>query len=188
MALIVPGAETRSREVRVCLALNRWGGRPRVTRFFAAISRLGDGVFWYALMLLLPLADGWRGAFVGANLALTGIVALALYRTLKRRTRRPRPFAAHGAIVPHVAPLDEFSFPSGHTLHAVSFSLVACAWYPILALLLVPFAVLVAISRVVLGLHYPSDVLAATVIGSGLAVLSLLAFESLPLAAQLGWF
>jgi undecaprenyl-diphosphatase len=75
--------------------------------------------------------------------------------------------------VPYIAPLDEFSFPSGHTLHAVSFTLVALAYFPVLAPVLVPFTVLVALSRVVLGLHYPSDVLAATVIGCGLAGLSI---------------
>src|SRR3546814_10187080 len=72
-----------------------------------------------------------------------------------------------------IAPLDEFSFPSGHTLHAVAFSLVAVAHYPALAWLVLPFAASVAASRVVLGLHYPSDVLAATAIGSALAGLSL---------------
>ncbi len=72
-----------------------------------------------------------------------------------------------------VAPLDEFSFPSGHTLHAVSFSIVALAYYPWLTPLLVPFSAGVALSRVVLGLHYPSDVLAATLIGVLLASLSL---------------
>lgn len=54
-----------------------------------------------------------------------------------------------------MAPLDEFSFPSGHTLHAVAFSLVAMAHYPVLAWALVPFTASVAVSRVVLGLHYP---------------------------------
>jgi undecaprenyl-diphosphatase len=72
-----------------------------------------------------------------------------------------------------VAPLDEFSFPSGHTLHAVAFTLVALAHYPALAWLLIPFSASVSASRVVLGLHYPSDVLAATAIGSALAGLSL---------------
>ena len=91
----------------------------------------------------------------------------------KRWTRRPRPFARDGRIRAWVAPLDEFSFPSGHTLHAVAFTLVALAHYPGLAPLLIPFAACVAASRVVLGLHYPSDVLAATVIGSVLAGLSI---------------
>jgi undecaprenyl-diphosphatase len=96
-----------------------------------------------------------------------------LYRRLKRWTRRPRPFAADGRIQAWVAPLDEYSFPSGHTLHAVSFSLVALAWYPSLIWLLLPFTLSVAVSRVVLGMHYPSDVLAASVIGSTLAFTSL---------------
>jgi len=72
-----------------------------------------------------------------------------------------------------VAPLDEFSFPSGHTLHAVTFTIIALAYAPLLAPLLLPFALLVAASRVVLGLHYPSDVLAATLIGCGLGAVSL---------------
>ena len=66
-------------------------------------------------------------------------------------------------------PLDPFSFPSGHTLHAVAFSIVAIAFYPVLAWLLVPFTLLVAASRVVLGLHYPSDVAAGAALGARIA-------------------
>ncbi|HNR91345.1 MAG TPA: phosphatase PAP2 family protein, partial [Dokdonella sp.] len=62
---------------------------------------------------------------------------------------------------------------SGHTLHALSFALVALAWFPMLAPLLPPFTALVATSRVVLGLHYPSDVLVASAIGFALAEASI---------------
>jgi undecaprenyl-diphosphatase len=55
----------------------------------------------------------------------------------------------------------------------VAFSIVAISHYPSLALLLVPFTACVALSRVVLGLHYPSDVLAALAMGSALATISL---------------
>lgn len=99
-------------------------------RFFAAISRLGDGVFWYALMGALVLFDGMAGMAASAHMAATGLVALLVYKGLKRWTRRPRPFAADGRIRAWVAPLDEFSFPSGHTLHAVTFTGIALAWYP----------------------------------------------------------
>jgi undecaprenyl-diphosphatase len=156
-----------------CLRANRLGEGTGMRRFFAAISRLGDGVFWYALMGALIVFDGMDGLAASAHLAVTGVIALVLYKLLKRWTRRPRPFASDVRIRAWVAPLDEFSFPSGHTLHAVAFSLVAMAHYPALAFLLLPFTLCVAASRVVLGLHYPSDVLAAVGIGSGLAGLSL---------------
>jgi undecaprenyl-diphosphatase len=156
-----------------CLRANRIGAREGARRYFAAISRLGDGVFWYALMAMLVLLDGIDGLLASAHLAATGAIALLLYKLLKRWTRRPRPFASDVRIRAWIAPLDEFSFPSGHTLHAVAFTLVAVAHYPLLAWLLVPFTASVAVSRVVLGLHYPSDVLAATALGCALATLSL---------------
>ena len=156
-----------------CLRANRLGEAGSSRTYFAAISRLGDGVFWYVLMAALIAVDGFDGLAASAHLALTGLVALTLYRLLKRWTRRPRPFASDARIRAWVAPLDEFSFPSGHTLHAVAFTVVALAHYPVLAWLLIPFTASIAVSRVVLGLHYPSDVLAATGIGVGLASVSL---------------
>jgi len=165
--------EAGSAERRLCLAMNRWGARHALRRFFGVISRLGDGVFWYALMAVLATLGGTRGISCALHMALTGIVAATMYKGLKRWTRRPRPFRTHDAIIPYVAPLDEFSFPSGHTLHAISFTVIALAYFPLLAPLLVPFTLLIGASRVVLGLHYQSDVLAATVIGFALAGVSL---------------
>ena len=167
---------------RMCVAANRWGARRAVGVFFGAVSRLGDGVFWYALMLTLALFDGRRGMLAAAHMALTGLTALALYRLLKRWTKRPRPFRVCAGVIAHVPPLDEFSFPSGHTLQAVGFTVVALAWYPLLAPLLLSFTALVAASRVVLGLHYPSDVLAAIGIGSALGALAL---WLMPIAAMI---
>lgn len=173
MRILQPRKAWHGRDTGWCLRVNRWGQWLGVRRFFAVVSRLGDGVFWYALMGALIVFDGLQGLAASAHLAATGVIALTLYKWLKRWTRRPRPFAADVRIRAWIAPLDEFSFPSGHTLHAVAFTLVALAHYPLLAPLLIPFAAAVAISRVVLGLHYPSDVLAATAIGSTLAAISL---------------
>jgi undecaprenyl-diphosphatase len=127
---------------------------------FRIISRLGDGVFWYSLMLALLAAGGAQALILVGRMAATGLVCTLLYKWLKSKTSRPRPFAVENAVHAGADPLDPFSFPSGHTLHAVAFSVVAIAFCPMLAWLLVPFTLLVAISRVILGLHYPSDVLA----------------------------
>ncbi len=168
-------------DARICTRANRWGARRATGRFFAVVSRLGDGVFWYTLMAAMAAFGGMRGVQAAVHMALTGVIALALYRSLKGWTKRPRPFRTCPGVIAHVPPLDEFSFPSGHTLHAVSFTLVALAYFPALCVVLMPFAALVALSRVVLGLHYPSDVLAACVIGVGLGGLSLYAVHGVSL-------
>jgi undecaprenyl-diphosphatase len=137
-----------------------------VERVFSAVSRLGDGVFWYTLQAGLVVFCGTRGLSAALQMAGTGLLAWLLYRALKSRTRRERPFRKHPGVIARIPPLDEYSFPSGHTLHAVSFSIVAIGWFPALALPLVAFALLVAMSRVVLGLHYPTDVLAGAMLGA----------------------
>jgi undecaprenyl-diphosphatase len=166
-------ARLEDAEVRFCLRANRSCDRPLVQSVFGAASRLGDGAFWYTLMLALPLIYGMPGAMVALQLGAAGLIGLAIYRLLKERLVRERPCRLHPSIRAGARALDRYSFPSGHTLHAVSFSMVTVTTFPPLAALLVPFVVLVALSRVVLGLHYPSDVMAGALIGLGVAKLVL---------------
>ncbi len=156
-----------------CLRFNRSCSRPQVRQLFVIISRLGDGTFWYVLMLALPLIHGDAAWMPVLRMAIVGFLGLALYKYLKSRLVRERPYIALAGIVPGTRPLDRYSFPSGHTLHAVSFTVLITASYPELGLLCVPFAVLVAMSRVVLGLHYPSDVAVGAVLGAILAMASM---------------
>jgi undecaprenyl-diphosphatase len=155
-------------EQSLCLRANRGCHYPTVRRLFTVVSRLGDGVFWYLLMLAFAVS-GEDGATVAAQMAITGLAGLALYRRLKHRLVRERPYISHAAIQPGTAPLDRYSFPSGHTLHAAAFTLIATAHVAELWFILGPFALLVAASRVVLGLHYPTDVAAGALIGVALA-------------------
>jgi undecaprenyl-diphosphatase len=80
--------EAASAERSLCLAMNRWGARHALRRVFGIVSRLGDGVFWYALMAVLALFGGARGAVAALHMALVGLAAAMLYRLLKRWTRR----------------------------------------------------------------------------------------------------
>ncbi len=158
----------------LCLRANRTCHRRIVRSYFAVVSRLGDGVFWYALMAAIALAHKPAGPPTALHMAIAGLCATGLYRVLKRHCVRERPYVAHPGIVCGTAPLDRYSFPSGHTLHAVNFTLLACVFEPWLVVVLVPFATLVAASRVVLGLHYPSDVAAGALLGAVIAGASML--------------
>ena len=160
-------------ERALCLHINRGCHRLILRRFFVVVSRLGDGPLWYALMASLAMAGGRAGATAAPQMAVAGLAGVVLYRFLKTRLLRERPFVSHAGILAGTAPLDRYSFPSGHTLHAVCFTTLALTHFPVLAAVLVPFAVLVAASRVVLGLHYPTDVIAGAVLGALLAALTL---------------
>lgn len=155
-----------SRERRLCVIFNRTASRKSVANGFAVVSRLGDGIVWYTMMLLLPVVYGTQALPVVGQMALSAVVGLVIYKYLKSRTQRDRPCVRHRIVRNIVQPLDKYSFPSGHTLHAVGFTTIAGVQYPMLLWVLLPFALLVAGSRIVLGLHYPSDVLAGALIGA----------------------
>lgn len=165
-------------ERRLCMFANAACRQHAVRGLFRTVSRLGDGIFWYLLMLSMPLwvilqqgaiEAGWQGLRVSAQMLLAGAMGLALYKLLKIRLVRERPFIGLIGIECAMPPLDRYSFPSGHTLHAVTFTAIAIHHVPMLAVPLVPFALLIAASRVVLGLHYPTDVLAGATLGAGIA-------------------
>lgn len=161
-------------ELPLCLAFNRANHQWLTHRTFAAVSRLGNGVFWYVLMLALPVIHGLWALQVSLHMALVGLLCLPIYKLLKRTTVRDRPYTQNRDILQNVPALDRFSFPSGHTMHAVAFTIILVAYLPAWAWLVIPFTVMIALSRLVLGLHYPSDVLAGAGIGAGVAFASLM--------------
>lgn len=155
-------------EIIACLRINRLSRRRWTRRFFALISKLGDGSYWVACCGVLLALQGPASVPLIGQMAVTGAAGVLVYRQLKLRLVRERPFIANGAIECGTAPLDRYSFQSGHTLHAVSFTIMLGTIEPLLLVPALPFAVLVAISRVVLGLHYPSDVLVGALLGSAI--------------------
>lgn len=162
-------ARVDAAEYNLCRCLYLGPSRSSLRRLFRVASRLGDGIAWYVLILALPVVYGREAVRPAAAMALTGIGGVLVYKWLKGVFVRERPFVTHAEIDCAAPPLDRYSFPSGHTLHAVSFTLQAVAHFGGLAWILVPLACLIAASRVTLGLHYLTDVLAGALLGALLA-------------------
>ena len=161
----------------LCVCVNRASQYRWVRLLFRVVSRLGDGVFWYAVMLGILYTQGKSGVLPSLHMALAGLTGTIIYKWVKGKTLRPRPYEVRQDIWLTGIPLDRFSFPSGHTLHAVAFCSVALVYYPMLAWLLLPFTLMVGMSRMILGLHYPSDVLAGALIGLLIAAVSFLVIQ-----------
>jgi undecaprenyl-diphosphatase len=156
------------------LALWMHGAATRnwVVRLLAAVSRVGDGWVWFGAVACLPWLGGPTGSSASVRMIAVGAIDILIYKIVKRWIARPRPFRACAGFRECARSLDEFSFPSGHTLHSVACSIILTAYYPMLAIFVWPFTLLVAASRVILGLHYPSDVIVGALIGAITAAVS----------------
>ena len=160
----------------LCIVFNRSSHNILIRNFFNCISRLGDGVFWYCLMGLMLCIEQDKALLPVIHMVMAALLGTIIYKWLKVRTLRPRPFNVHQQISLRSIPLDQFSFPSGHTLHAVIFTIIAIHYYPMLSGVLIPFTILIGLSRPILGLHYPSDVLVGGLIGILISTISFYIF------------
>jgi undecaprenyl-diphosphatase len=172
--LAVAFARFDAAELKFCRYLNRSSRSSWVRETFRAISWLGDGWVWYAILLALPVGYGIDGVYASVHVGATAVLGLVLYKLIKNRAVRERPYITHSAIECASAPLDRYSFPSGHTLHAVCFTLMLTSYFPEWTAALASLAALIALSRVILGLHYPTDVAAGALLGGSLGLGSLL--------------
>lgn len=142
-------------------------------RIARQVSRLGDGPFYAVLALLLWFFGDAAAEHLVLALALGFAVELPLYLFLKRAIQRPRPADAQAALNAFIKPSDRFSFPSGHTAAAFMVAVLVSAWYPVMAPMLFSVALAIGASRVLLGVHYPSDIAAGALLGSSCALLAL---------------
>ena len=166
------------RDQRLMRRMNRWRAPRWFRAWMIAATRMGDGWVWYGLGIMLLVYGGpQRYSAVGAAGA-AAIAGILVFKALKRLSRRPRPCQVEPHCWSKILPPDQFSFPSGHTMTAFSIALVVSFFYPSLEGALFFLALSIAVSRIVLGMHYLSDVLAGTVLGVVLGCASITAFAS----------
>lgn len=150
---------------RVMRRLNQWAAPQWIRKWMVIASRGGDGWLWSTVAAILLLFGGDR-RFEAIWTAFVALMAgLVSFFVLKRITGRERPCSTEAHCWAKLLPPDRFSFPSGHTITAFAISIPLGLYYPALLAGLIFCALSVAASRVLLGLHYLSDVVAGLVIG-----------------------
>ncbi len=138
-----------------------------------SFSRLGDGYLYAIIALTIYLVDVENGElFVTCGL-LAFAIELPLYLFLKHTIRRPRPTPSIDGLKKRHQASDEFSLPSGHTAAAFLFATVLSWFYPSFFMLFFSVAGLIGLSRVLLGVHYPSDIAAGILLGCSAAFIAL---------------
>jgi undecaprenyl-diphosphatase len=158
-----------SRDHRVMRRLNRWRPPRWIRVWMIAATRGGDGWLWYAMGLVVLLFGGDdRFRAIGAA-ALSVALGVAIFLRIKKATGRRRPCTFEPHCWAKLLPPDQFSFPSGHTITAFAVSVSLALFYPPLAIGLLFCALSVAISRIILGMHFLSDVVAGATIGTAVA-------------------
>lgn len=141
---------------------------PWITFIFKAASRLGDGSLWLATGMGLLAVNTPHTRSVAASAALSVGISVALFMCIKNLIGRPRPYEAWTELTCLMKAPDKFSFPSGHTMTAFAVWGVLFTGLPALSHLYLLIAILIALSRVFLGLHYPTDILVGAALGGGI--------------------
>ncbi|MBI4745282.1 MAG: phosphatase PAP2 family protein [Deltaproteobacteria bacterium] len=132
-------------------------------------SKLGDGSIWLFLSLSLLLFGGIEGQKAVLIGTISVILCVAIFKAIKHSTTRKRPFETYVDMEFILPPPDEYSFPSGHSINAFAIATAAAWFFPLLFIPLFVMASLIAISRVFLSLHYPTDVIVGGLIGIGVS-------------------
>lgn len=169
------------RDLRVMRKLNRWRPPRWIRYWMISATRAGDGWLWYALGVILLFFGGAQRFVAFGAAGLASIADIALFQVLKRLSRRVRPCQIEPHSWSSVLPPDQFSFPSGHTMTAFSIAIVLSFFYPQLEGMLLFAACSIGLSRIVLGMHFLSDVLAGAALGVFLGCGSIVTFASFSL-------
>jgi undecaprenyl-diphosphatase len=154
-----------SRDHRLMTRVNGWRPPSWIRLWMLFATRGGDGWLWYMVAIMVLLFGGedrWKAVGASGTAVASGV---GLFIALKRTFRRRRPCALGQHCWADLLPPDQFSFHSGHTITAFAMAATLVSFYPVLFVPLAFCAVSIAASRIVLGMHFLSDVIAGAGIG-----------------------
>ena len=148
--------------------LNRWRPPRWIRVWMLAASRAGDGWLWWCCGLAVLASNDVARYEAILAAAVAVLVGTVIFKVLKRAVGRKRPCASQPHCWATLLPPDQFSFPSGHSITAFAVAISLGAFYPPALPVLMFCASSVAVSRVVLGMHFLSDVIAGSALGAAL--------------------
>jgi undecaprenyl-diphosphatase len=161
-----------TRDHRIMRKVNKWPAPKWIRLWAIAATRAGDGWLWYLTGLAVLLFGGPERLTAIAAAGSAALVGVGIFTSVKKISGRKRPCEIEPHCWATLLPPDQFSFPSGHTITAFAVALGVSAYYPILAPVLLFCALSIALSRILLGMHFVSDVVVGAIIGAGLAFTS----------------
>jgi undecaprenyl-diphosphatase len=166
-----------ARDHEVMRRVHHWRAPRWLRVWMVSATRLGDGWIWYSVGIALLIFGGDLRFIAIAASASAEAAAVALFRIVKNTSKRKRPCQLEAHCWSKVLPPDQFSFPSGHSMSAFAIAVPLCIFYPELQAPLLALSVSIAVSRVILGMHFVSDVVVGSLLGMGLGYGSYLLFR-----------
>jgi undecaprenyl-diphosphatase len=154
--------------------VHHWRAPSWVRLWMICSTRLGDGWLWYSLAFVLFTFGGDKGHRALCSAAVAVSTGISVFLIAKRLSGRKRPCALEKHCWAAVLPPDQFSFPSGHSITAFAITVSVGMYYPNLMGFLLFCGLSIAASRIILGMHFFSDVLAGSLIGAVLGYCSFL--------------
>jgi undecaprenyl-diphosphatase len=169
---------TLKRIIDLDTALFCWFNRfseSRNCKVIKAVSKTGDGYLYLALAFVMFLIDNEHATLFLYTALMAYALEIPIYLMLKQLFKRERPSACLSNFTAHITPSDKFSLPSGHTAAAFLMATIITSFFPSMAGIAFVWASMVGLSRILLGVHFPLDVILGGLLGSILAMLSLFA-------------
>jgi undecaprenyl-diphosphatase len=154
--------------------VHHWHAPRWIRLWMLCATRGGDGWLWFCLAAVLIAFGRHDGLVAVGQSTLAAATGIVLFLYLKRLTGRRRPCALEPHCWSSLLPPDQFSFPSGHTITAFAVVVPVAAHFPGMAPGLWFCAASIGISRILLGMHFLSDVLAGGLLGACLGAAALL--------------
>jgi undecaprenyl-diphosphatase len=160
------------RDHRLMRKVNNWRAPKWIRLWAIAATRAGDGWIWYLTGISILLFGGPERLTAIASAGSSAAVGVGLFTSLKKLSGRKRPCEIEPHCWAKLLPPDRFSFPSGHTITAFAVAISLSEFYPALLPALLFCTLSIAASRILLGMHFLSDVVAGAILGTGLAIAS----------------